>query len=114
MSTIANNTPPLRSFSVVALNQVDQEFRQWLQQCGFWSDSTERLFLFLGPSGVGKSTLLHMLGGLDLPSSGELIYNSIPYSHIIGTATTPNDYDYHIDDSPAKLMKGIFENADRR
>ena len=50
MSTIANNTPPLRSFSVVALNRVDQEFRQWLQQCGFWSDSTERLFLFLARS----------------------------------------------------------------
>jgi hypothetical protein len=26
---------------------VDHEFREWFQQHGFWSDSTERLFLHL-------------------------------------------------------------------
>ncbi|MGA1043336.1 MAG: ATP-binding cassette domain-containing protein, partial [Burkholderiaceae bacterium] len=26
----------------------------------------------IGPSGVGKSTLLHLLGGLDRPSSGQV------------------------------------------
>lgn len=29
----------------------------------------------LGPSGTGKSTLLHILGGLDLPDSGTVIVN---------------------------------------
>ena len=28
----------------------------------------------MGPSGAGKSTLLHILGALDIPSSGEVIY----------------------------------------
>jgi lipoprotein-releasing system ATP-binding protein len=29
----------------------------------------------MGPSGVGKSTLLHILGTLDRPSSGEVLYS---------------------------------------
>jgi len=30
----------------------------------------------MGPSGVGKSTLLHILGTLDRPTSGEILYNN--------------------------------------
>jgi lipoprotein-releasing system ATP-binding protein len=30
----------------------------------------------MGPSGVGKSTLLHILGTLDRPTSGEMLYNN--------------------------------------
>jgi len=29
----------------------------------------------VGPSGSGKSTLLHLMGALDVPSSGEIVYN---------------------------------------
>ena len=32
------------------------------------------LVVLLGPSGSGKSTLLNILGGLDIPTSGEVIY----------------------------------------
>jgi len=32
------------------------------------------LAVFLGPSGSGKSTLLNIIGGLDIPTTGEVIY----------------------------------------
>ncbi|XKM14545.1 lipoprotein-releasing ABC transporter ATP-binding protein LolD [Orbaceae bacterium ac157xtp] len=35
----------------------------------------------IGSSGSGKSTLLHLLGGLDTPSSGEIIFKSHPISY---------------------------------
>ena len=31
------------------------------------------LVIILGPSGAGKSTLLNILGGMDTPTSGEII-----------------------------------------
>lgn len=34
----------------------------------------------VGPSGEGKSTLLHLLGGLDEPTSGELLFEGKPLS----------------------------------
>ncbi len=33
------------------------------------------LLVILGPSGSGKSTLLNIMGGMDLPSGGEVYYN---------------------------------------
>lgn len=34
------------------------------------------LLVILGPSGSGKSTLLNIMGGMDLPSSGEVYFGS--------------------------------------
>lgn len=41
------------------------------------STSIERskIIALVGPSGVGKSTLLHIIGTIDEPDSGEIIYN---------------------------------------
>ena len=36
------------------------------------------LVVLLGPSGSGKSTLLNILGGLDAPTSGEVLYRDHP------------------------------------
>src|SRR5262245_39760732 len=35
---------------------------------------TGEFVVLLGPSGSGKSTLLNILGGLDIPTSGEVVY----------------------------------------
>jgi len=34
--------------------------------------------VFLGPSGCGKTTLMRMVGGLDEPSSGEILLDGVP------------------------------------
>ncbi len=34
--------------------------------------------IIVGPSGVGKSTLLHLIGGLDLPTAGEVLIDQKP------------------------------------
>ncbi|NPV91545.1 MAG: ABC transporter ATP-binding protein [Firmicutes bacterium] len=39
------------------------------------------LVVILGPSGSGKSTLLNIIGGLDLPSSGDVFFGGKNLSH---------------------------------
>lgn len=41
---------------------------------------TGRFFCITGPSGSGKSTLLHLIGALDVPTSGTLLLDGAPYS----------------------------------
>lgn len=41
---------------------------------------TGELMVMLGPSGSGKSTLLNILGGLDTPTAGELLFRGNPLS----------------------------------
>lgn len=40
----------------------------------------------VGPSGSGKSTILHILGGVDVPTSGEVIINGTKISDLDETA----------------------------
>jgi len=39
------------------------------------------LVVLLGPSGSGKSTLLNILGGLDIPSSGDIFFHQRDLTH---------------------------------
>ncbi len=48
-----------------------------LRQVNLTLESGEFVVL-LGPSGSGKSTLLNILGGLDVPTSGEVLYKGQP------------------------------------
>ena len=38
---------------------------------------TGKMYAILGPSGSGKTTLLSLLGGLDSPSSGQILYQGV-------------------------------------
>ncbi len=42
-------------------------------QCG--TGSREKLYAVLGPSGSGKTTLLSLLGGLDTPTQGNVLFD---------------------------------------
>ncbi len=44
------------------------------------------MMAIVGSSGSGKSTLLHLLGGLDSPTSGEVIYKGQAFSRLSSTA----------------------------
>ena len=52
---------PQKSQEIVALNKLNINF------------GDKGLVFVLGKSGCGKSTLLNMIGGLDYPTSGEII-----------------------------------------
>lgn len=59
----------LENVVVEALRGVDLDLR------------ASELIVLLGPSGSGKSTLLNILGGLDLPTAGEVHYRSRDLTH---------------------------------
>ena len=47
-----------------------------------------RFVVLLGPSGSGKSTLLNIIGGLDVPSSGQVLYRDIDLTRADEAALT--------------------------
>ncbi|BDH46257.1 lipoprotein-releasing system ATP-binding protein LolD [Salmonella enterica subsp. enterica serovar Choleraesuis] len=56
-----------------------------LHNVSFKINSGEMLAI-VGSSGSGKSTLLHLLGGLDTPTSGDVIFNGQPMSKLSSAA----------------------------
>jgi lipoprotein-releasing system ATP-binding protein len=59
--------------------QTDAGTLEVLKGLGF-TLSAGRVLAIVGPSGSGKSTLLHLLGGLETPTSGELIWGGVSLS----------------------------------
>ena len=49
---------------------------------------SKHLTAVMGPSGSGKSTLMHILAGLDRPSSGEVVLAGIDIGELDDTALT--------------------------
>lgn len=62
--------------AVQALSDVDLEIAEG------------ELMVLLGPSGSGKSTLLNVLGGLDRPTSGEVLFRGVSLSNMDERALT--------------------------
>ena len=54
--------------------RIGREFLEVLKGIDFSLRESEAVGI-MGPSGVGKSTLLHILGGLDRPDQGEILLN---------------------------------------
>lgn len=51
-----------------------------------FSVAAGEMMAIVGSSGSGKSTLMHLLGGLDTPTSGEVIFNGQSLSRLSGAA----------------------------
>lgn len=51
-----------------------------------FSMAPQELLAIVGSSGSGKSTLLHLLGGLDTPTSGDVIFNQRALSTLSSSA----------------------------
>ncbi len=65
---------------ILELNNISKSFGMGtysvnvLENFSLTLDAEETLAI-TGPSGVGKSTLLHIMGGLERPSSGEVLFH---------------------------------------
>ncbi len=70
----------------IAARSVTKTYEQGTVQALRGVDLTIRrgeVVAVVGPSGSGKSTLLHLLGGLDRPTSGEIVFDGRPLGNDI-------------------------------
>jgi len=82
-----DNEPLRKTSPVIQLEKVSKVYQMGQVQVVALRDVSLEIeagefIVFLGPSGSGKTTLLNMIGGLDSPSSGEIIVESIEVSKL--------------------------------
>src|SRR5580692_4465240 len=70
--------------NTIELKNVSKEFLQGskritLFQNGSYIFEQGHTYALTGVSGTGKSTLLHMLGGIEAPTAGTINFNGVPY-----------------------------------
>lgn len=71
-------TPPNQRFNLIELKNISKVYHlgkqsiQALQDINLTINKGEFISI-IGPSGSGKSTLLHLIGGLDHPTTGEIL-----------------------------------------
>ncbi|MFN7368755.1 MAG: lipoprotein-releasing ABC transporter ATP-binding protein LolD [Burkholderiales bacterium] len=75
------NKPVLQAKEVTKIYGTGDQVIPVLRGINFTIEQGQRIAI-VGASGTGKSTLLHLLGGLDSPSSGEVFLNDQPYSRL--------------------------------
>ncbi len=75
------NKPVLQAKDVTKIYGTGDQVIPVLRGINFTIEQGQRIAI-VGASGTGKSTLLHVLGGLDSPSSGEVLLNDQPYSRL--------------------------------
>ncbi len=79
MNPANGSVPSTLALEVINLRhsfQTDAGVLEVLKNLSF-SLAVGRVLAIVGPSGSGKSTLLHLLGGLETPTSGELIWGGV-------------------------------------
>ncbi|MFC1962519.1 ABC transporter ATP-binding protein [Chloroflexota bacterium] len=82
-----NGGQPGTGEPIVRLEKVSKSYRMGAVEVKALSDVSLEVMagefvVFLGPSGSGKTTLLNLVGGLDSPSSGQVIVNGINITHM--------------------------------
>lgn len=76
------STPQINPGEIVALNVnksygVNQFEKQVVKDCSFTIERS-KLTVMIGPSGVGKSTLIRLLAGFESPTSGSITIDGKP------------------------------------
>ena len=69
--------------NLIVLRNIAKTYRRGEETIGIFSDLNLTIpsgdfVAMMGPSGSGKTTLLNLLGGLDRPSSGSIMFDGVP------------------------------------
>ena len=82
MVFVMNNTENIEKKCLIEIVGVDKSYATKRETIHVLNDTHLKIFSgevlgFVGASGVGKSTLLHVLGGLDKPAKGDVLFKSL-------------------------------------